>query len=149
MQTEPSKSIIGAIGNSCGAIQTGPRLLPRLRPVLLSWVKVMALRVCLIAVVAFLCALAADYSAPAGSRPAVRRPGAPSILPGGRIIAPLGRQYLTGPGPFGLAVSPDGKTIVSVNSGPERFSISILEHDKTGSMTSRHLLADVSRKHEE
>src|SRR6266446_10661496 len=90
--------------------------------------------------------IAADYGAPAGTRPAIHRPGAPSILPGGRIIAPLGHQYLTGPGPFGLGVSPDGKTIVSVNSGPERFSISVLEHDKTGSMTSRHLLADVSRK---
>ena len=109
----------------------------------------MALRACLIAFVGFLCALAADYSAPAGSRPAVRRPGSPSILPGGRIIAPLGRQYLTGPGPFGLAVSPDGKTVVSVNSGPERFSISLLEFDKKGAITSRHLMADAPRNREE
>src|SRR4029450_10168928 len=51
---------------------------------------------------------AAQYSAPAGTRPALRRPGAASILPGGRIIAPLGIQYITGPGPFGLARSPGG-----------------------------------------
>ena len=56
--------------------------------------------------------LAAEYSAPAGSRPAIRRPGSPSIIPGGRIVAPTGRQYITGPGPFGLAISPDSKTIV-------------------------------------
>src|ERR1035437_10756619 len=46
---------------------------------------------------------AADYAAPAGVRPAARRPGAESILPGGRIVASLGQQYTTGPGPFGLA----------------------------------------------
>jgi DNA-binding beta-propeller fold protein YncE len=86
-------------------------------------------------------ALAADYSAPAGTRPAIHRPGAPSILPGGRIIAPLGRQYITGPGPFGLAISPDGRTIVSVNSGPERFSVSVLERDKKGSLLTHHLVA--------
>lgn len=85
-------------------------------------------------------AIAADYSAPAGTRPAIHRPGAPSILPGGRIIAPLGRQYLTGPGPFGLALSPDGKTLISVNSGPERFSVSVLEKDKNGSLATHHLV---------
>ncbi len=56
---------------------------------------------------------AAEYSTPAGERTAARRPGAESILPGGRLIAPLGKQYTTGPGPFGLAVSPDGKTAVT------------------------------------
>jgi DNA-binding beta-propeller fold protein YncE len=85
-------------------------------------------------------AIAADYSAPAGTRPAIHRPGAPSILPGGRIIAPMGRQYLTGPGPFGLALSPDEKTLISVNSGPERFSVSVLEKDKNGSLTTHHLV---------
>src|SRR6266850_10248 len=83
---------------------------------------------------------AAEYSAPAGTRPALRRPGAPSILPGGKIIAPLGIQYITGPGPFGLAASPTGKTIVSANSGPERFSLTILEREK-GRRAVRHLVA--------
>ncbi|HEX8985339.1 MAG TPA: hypothetical protein VF767_07905, partial [Bryobacteraceae bacterium] len=46
--------------------------------------------------------VAADYRAPAGKRYAVRRPGAESILPGGRIITPLGAQHPTGSGPFGL-----------------------------------------------
>ena len=43
---------------------------------------------------------AAEYAAPAGVRPAIRRPGAASILPGGRMIIPIGIQYVTGPGPF-------------------------------------------------
>ncbi|HXA04266.1 MAG TPA: hypothetical protein VNY30_05485, partial [Bryobacteraceae bacterium] len=93
--------------------------------------------------------IAADYSAPAGTRPAIHRPGAPSILPGGRIIAPLGHQYITGPGPFGLAVSPDGKTIISVNSGPERFSVSVLEKEKSGSLTVHHWVTRPPPRHQE
>ena len=56
---------------------------------------------------------AQNWRPPAGNRPVLRRPGAESILPGGRIIAPLGRQFSTGPGPWGLAISPNGKTLVS------------------------------------
>jgi len=83
----------------------------------------------------------AEYAAPAGIRPALRRPGAASILPGGRIISPLGHQYVTGPGPFGLAISPNGKTVVSANSGPNRFSITVLEKQKDGAWEVRQLVA--------
>jgi YVTN family beta-propeller protein len=84
---------------------------------------------------------AAEYSAPAGIRPALRRPGAASILPGGRIISPLGRQYVTGPGPFGLAISASGKTLVSANSGPDRFSLTVMEQEKGGQWQVRQLIA--------
>ena len=84
---------------------------------------------------------AADYSAPAGIRPALRRPGATSILPGGRIISPLGNQYVTGPGPFGLAISASGRTMVSANRGPDRFSLTVLEQDKSGAWSVRQLIA--------
>jgi YVTN family beta-propeller protein len=83
---------------------------------------------------------AAEYSAPAGVRPALRRPGAASILPGGRVVAPMGLQYITGPGPFGLAISPSGKTVVSSNSGPERFSLTLLDRDKTSRRLVRHMV---------
>ncbi len=86
-------------------------------------------------------ACGADYSAPAGIRPALRRPGAASILPGGRIISPLGHQYVAGPGPFGLAISASGKTLVSANSGPDRFSLTVLEQEKGGEWHVRQLLA--------
>jgi YVTN family beta-propeller protein len=66
------------------------------------------------------------YAPPAGVRPPLRRTGA-SVLPGGRIIAPLGNLYATGPGAFGLAVSPSGREIVTANLGPWRTSLTIIE----------------------
>jgi len=57
------------------------------------------------------------------------------------MIAPIGIQYVTGPGPFALAISPNGKTIVSGNRGPERFSLTLLDRDK-GRRLVRHLVAD-------
>lgn len=70
---------------------------------------------------------AAEFRTPAGTRPAARRPGAESVLPGGRMIEPLGRSFQTGPGAFGLAVSPDGKFAVTANGGPDRFSLTLLD----------------------
>jgi YVTN family beta-propeller protein len=89
---------------------------------------------------------AAEYSAPAGIRPALRRPGAASILPGGRIISPLGHEYVTGPGPFGLAISPSGKTLASANSGPDRFSLTVLEQEKGGAWQVHQLVAPKAKK---
>ena len=84
---------------------------------------------------------AAEYSAPAGVRPAIRTPGALSILAGGRVLTPIGTQYATGPGPFGLAISPSGRTLVTSNAGPERFSLTILERQREGTRQARHLVA--------
>src|SRR5215470_15504807 len=81
-----------------------------------------------------------SFSAPAGSRPAVRHNG-PSILPGGRIVAPLGDEYATGPGAFGLAVSPSGRYVVTSNAGPGRNSLSILERQKSGTWDVRQWMA--------
>ena len=76
--------------------------------------------------------LGQSWRPPAGTRPALRRPGAESILPGGRMIAPLGRQFSTGPGPWGLAISPNGKTVVTSDSGPNKYSLSVLLSEKEG-----------------
>ena len=83
---------------------------------------------------------AQTYHAPAGIRPAQRHPTS-AILPGGRIISPLGDQYLTGPGAFGLAVSPSGKTVVTSNGGPGRNSLTVLDRDKDGRWQGRQLVA--------
>jgi YVTN family beta-propeller protein len=65
---------------------------------------------------------------PANERPATKgAPGQPSILPGGRLIDPLGSVYATGPGPFGVAVSPDGNTVVTADGGPGPFALTILD----------------------
>ncbi len=65
-------------------------------------------------------------SAPAGDRPVKIDPNGETILPSGRLITPLGRQVKVAPHPYGMALSPDGKTLVTVNSGTKPFSVSIL-----------------------
>ncbi|MEO8658739.1 MAG: alkaline phosphatase family protein [Bryobacteraceae bacterium] len=72
---------------------------------------------------------AADYRTPAGERTAIPKPGAESVLPGGRLITPRGQQFRTGPGPFGLAVNPAGDIVVSANGGPSRFSLTALSRE--------------------
>jgi len=88
------------------------------------------------------------FSAPAGIRPAIRRPGS-SILPGGRIIAPRGDEYVVGAGAFGLAVSATGRTVVTSNGGPGRNSLTVLERDKAGHWEVRQLLSAGPRTLEE
>ncbi len=65
-------------------------------------------------------------SAPAGNRATRIDPTGETILPSGRLITPLGRQVKVAPHPYGLALSPDGKTLVTVNSGTKPFSVSIV-----------------------
>src|SRR5579884_4149477 len=80
--------------------------------------------------VALASAMAAEFRAPAGTRPAIRTEAGPgTILPGGRLLTPYGTQFTTGPGPFGLAISPDDRRVVTANSGPDYFSLSFLEED--------------------
>lgn len=78
------------------------------------------------------------YTAPAGVRPALRREGA-SILPGGRVIAPFGKEYFTGPGPFAIALSPSGRAAVTANAGPWRYTMTVLERDRTGEWEAREI----------
>ena len=80
-----------------------------------------------------------SLSAPAGIRPALRR-GTASILPGGRLILPLGEEYPTGPGAFGLVVSPTGKTVITSNTGPGVNSLTVLEREKTGRFQARQII---------
>ena len=49
-----------------------------------------------------------------------------TILPNGRIVSPYGRTVMVAPHPYGLCLSPDGKTLVTANSGTRPFSLSIL-----------------------
>ena len=65
-------------------------------------------------------------NAPAGNQyTKINREGE-TILPNGRIITPTGKQITVAPHPFGLTLSPDGKTIITANSGVGPFSISII-----------------------
>ncbi len=67
-----------------------------------------------------------ELRAPAGNRPAQINPGGETILPNGRLITPLGRWVKVAPHPYGLAISPDGSTLVTSNSGHKPFSFSIV-----------------------
>ena len=80
------------------------------------------------------------YSAPAGIRPALRKASS-AILPGGRVIAPLGDQYFTGAGPFGLLVGPSARIVVTANGGPGTNSLTVLDHDRSGRFSATQLEA--------
>jgi YVTN family beta-propeller protein len=87
------------------------------------------MRIALVLLAAAL-APAADYRTPAGIQTARRTEEGPgTILPGGRLLIPFGKQYTTGPGPFGLAVNGDGSRVVTANGGPDRLSLTFLERD--------------------
>jgi YVTN family beta-propeller protein len=103
------------------------------------------MRLLILLIPALLCA--AEYRAPAGQRPAARRPGAQTILPGGRIVAPLGRQFATGPGAFGLAVSHDGKLLGTANGGPSRFSLTFVDR-RQSNWQLQHAVAPVRDRNE-
>jgi YVTN family beta-propeller protein len=65
-------------------------------------------------------------SAPAGAQyTKIDKEGA-TVLPNGRLITPTGKQITVAPHPFGLTLSPNGKTIITANSGVGPFSISII-----------------------
>ncbi|MEZ5399821.1 MAG: bifunctional YncE family protein/alkaline phosphatase family protein [Bryobacteraceae bacterium] len=92
---------------------------------------------------------AAEYRPPAGTRPVVVHRGAQSILPGGRAISPVGRQFTTGPGPFGVAINASGDRVVTADGGPNRYSLTFAERDKKNVWRLRHQVAPRNRDEEE
>jgi len=84
----------------------------------------------LTAIFAACLAAAGDLRPPAGNRYAgasaiPSSAGPVFVLPGGRLLKPLGVQIETGPGTSGLAVSPRG-LVATADAGPERFGVSII-----------------------
>ncbi len=69
---------------------------------------------------------------PAGDRPAE----AGAILPGGRRITPIGHQFPTGPGPFGLAVSASGHRAATADGGPNRYGLTVFDDQAESSVKS-------------
>src|SRR5437899_9678566 len=82
-------------------------------------------------------AFSADYRVPARVRTA-NTSSAETVLPGGRLLTSTGQYFFTGPGTFGLALSPDGLTIASADGGPNRYSLTLL-HSVEGSWQRRQL----------
>ncbi len=69
-----------------------------------------------------------ELGAPAGMLPASIVPDGATILPNGRRITPRGVHVRVAPHPYGMVLSPDGSTLVTVNSGTSPFSLSIITH---------------------
>jgi hypothetical protein len=72
-----------------------------------------------------------SWSAPAGERPATTDTivdglkGA--VLPNGRLVTPAGTEVnVQAPKPFGLALSPDGSMLATLNSGAAPFSLTLI-----------------------
>jgi YVTN family beta-propeller protein len=70
---------------------------------------------------------AQEMSAPAGQLPTQADPQGQLVTPNGRILTPSGRNIRIAPHPYGLVVSPDGRTIVTANSGTSPISLSLLD----------------------
>ena len=68
------------------------------------------------------------YTAPAGTLYCQIHPEGTTVIPNGRLLTPRGRQILVEPHPYGMTLSRDGRTLITVNSGTEPFSFSII-HD--------------------
>ena len=64
--------------------------------------------------------------APAGDRPTHIDPSGETVLPNGRLITPQGAQVTVEPHPYGMALSPGGKWLLTANTGTWPFSISII-----------------------
>jgi len=72
-----------------------------------------------------------QFEAPAGNLPATRSTTvdgvSAAVLPNGRLVTPAGVEVnVTAPKPFGLALSPTGTTLATINSGASRFSVSLI-----------------------
>src|SRR5262245_504292 len=71
------------------------------------------------------------FSAPAGNRPAttdtVVDGVSAAVLPNGRLVTPAGTEVnVQAPKPFGLALSPDGEMLATLNSGAAPFSLTLI-----------------------
>ncbi|MCC6265580.1 MAG: hypothetical protein IT169_18560 [Bryobacterales bacterium] len=86
---------------------------------------------------------AQDYTAPAGDRAAAKRLGAESILPGGRLLTPLGRQHVTGLLPLAIAISPNGKRIATADGEKDRHLATVF-HRAGPSLRREHFEASSS-----
>src|SRR5712671_4578942 len=80
------------------------------------------------------------FRAPAGDLPTTREifidGFRAAILPNGRFITPAGVEVnIDAPKPFGIALSPDGQTLATINSGASRFSVSLIRFFDDASTT--------------
>jgi YVTN family beta-propeller protein len=90
-----------------------------------------------------------SFSAPAGDLPAttdtvvdgVRA----AVLPNGRLVTPAGTEVnVQAPKPFGLALSPDGRMLATLNSGAAPFSLTLISELQSSTPTVRRINVNAS-----
>jgi DNA-binding beta-propeller fold protein YncE len=89
------------------------------------------------------------YGAPAGKLPATRHVTIDgvdaAVLPSGRLVTPAGVEVsVEAPKPFGLALSPNGQVLASINSGASRFSVTLLSALNTLSPSVKQVPIDAT-----
>ena len=67
-------------------------------------------------------------SAPAGNLYTSINKEGTTVIPNGRLLTPSGKSLIVAPHPFGLALSSDGETAVTANSGVQPLSITIIRN---------------------
>lgn len=85
----------------------------------------------------------ASLRAPAGTRLTTNNPDGP-ILPNGRVLTPRGKHVRIAAHPYGLILSPDGRTLVASCNGTEPFAVSIMTN-LGGAPTLEQITADRER----
>lgn len=89
------------------------------------------------------------FSAPAKNLPAIRQTTidglSAAVIPNGRLLTPAGVEVnVDAPKPFGLALSPDGKMLATVNSGASRFSVSLISNIGTATPAVKRVNLDAT-----
>ena len=89
------------------------------------------------------------FSAPAGSRPATTDTVIDgvhaAVLPNGRLVTPAGTEVnVQAPKPFGLALSPDGSMLATLNSGAGPFSLTLIRQLDSAAPTVQRVNLDAT-----
>ena len=87
------------------------------------------------------------YGAPAGKLPTTRHVMIDgldaAVLPNGRLVTPAGTEVVVAaPKPFGMALSPDGKTLATINSGDGPFSVTLVSQLGSPTPTAKRIDLD-------
>src|SRR5215471_5151152 len=85
-----------------------------------------------------------QFSSPAGNRPATTSTVidgvSAAVLPNGRLVTPAGVEVnVQAPKPFGLALSPNGRILATLNSGSGPFSLTLIRDVTGGAPTVKRI----------
>ena len=89
------------------------------------------------------------FSAPAGNRPATTSTViggvSAAVLPNGRLVTPAGVEVnVQAPKPFGLALSPNGRMLATLNSGAGPFSLTLINDLTSAAPTVKRIDVNAS-----